>query len=290
MSSRSPLAIVTMTYNEGDLVSVWRRHYAAQVGDARCYVIDHGSTDGSVSDLGDVNVVRIPRSPQDDKMRAGFLSCFCASLLCWYDAVVYVDIDELLVADPARYNSLLSYAASVERDGIRTAIGFDVIHPSSEEPTMDWSRPVSEQRRWLRFSSAMCKPVLIRQPVSWAPGFHCIDAPPRFDNLYLFHLRYADRDAGLARLARTRTQPWKRHDAGMHQRMADDRWDAMLSGMAGLERRDDIVLGENDPALREWLARVMESAKSRTEELYKIDLHLSGDALWRLPDRFVGTF
>jgi hypothetical protein len=136
----------------------------------------------------------------------------------------------------------------------------------------------------------MCKPVLIRRPVNWAPGFHNIDAPPRFDELFLFHLRYADLESGLARLARTRAQAWISPEAGSHQRMEDAVWRDMLLRMAGLPRNALTTLGLDDPSLHAWLAKVMQSAASREAELYRIDLHLNGDALWRLPERFAGRF
>lgn len=54
------------------------------------------------------------------------------------------------------------------------------------------SNPVLEQRTLVQFVSPMCKPLLIRSPVSWGGGFHCCEHPPEFDDLYLFHLRHAD--------------------------------------------------------------------------------------------------
>jgi glycosyl transferase family 2 len=288
---RAPLAIVTMVYNEPQFLPLWLRHYTAEVQARHCYVIDHGSDDGCTDPArlpAGLNLLRIPRSPQDDARRCRFMSQFCAALLVWYESVIYVDVDEILVADPGLHASLADYAASLDRDAVISAIGLDVVHSPEDEPELDWERPVSQQRHWVRFSSSMCKPVLIRRPVSWAPGFHNIDAPPRFDELFLFHLRYADLQSGLARLARTRTQAWVSATAGSHQRMADTTWRDMLLGMAALPRQAPNSLGLDDPSLHAWLARVVQSADSRQSELYRIDLHLSGDVLWRLPERFVG--
>lgn len=290
---RAPLAIVTMVYNEAVFLPLWLRHYTLQAEPRHCYVVDHGSDDGSTDRAGlpaGLNLVRIPRSPQDDARRCRFMSQFCAGLLVWYESVIYVDVDEILVADPALHASLADYAASLDAHAVISAIGLDLLHCPDDEPVLDWSRPVSLQRRWLRFSSAMCKPVLIRRPVSWAPGFHNIDAPPRFDELFLFHLRYVDLEAGLARLALTRAQAWGSPQAGSHQRMADTVWRDMLLGMASLPRLTRGTLGLEDELLHGWLARVMQSTSSRQAELYRIDLHLSGDSLWRLPERFVGCF
>ena len=290
---RAPLAIVTMVYDEPIFLPLWVRHYCAQVAPGHCYVVDHGSDDGSTDParlVAGLNIVRIPRSPQDDSRRCRFISHLCASLLIWYESVIYVDVDEILVADPALHASLADYAASLDPQAVISAIGLDVVHSPDDEPVLDWSRPVSLQRHWLRFTSAMCKPVLIRRPVQWAPGFHNIDAPPRFDELFLFHLRYADLQSGLLRLTRTRRQAWISPQAGSHQRMADTVWRDMLLGMAALPRHANRTLGLEDPALRSWLARVVQSAATRQTELYRIDLHLSGDTLWRLPERFRDTF
>jgi len=287
---KAPLAVVTMTYNEATFLPVWCRHYTAQVGASACHVIDHGSDDGSTDGLGAVNVVRIPRSPQDDARRARFLSSFCATLLEWYDAVIYVDVDELLVADPAQHASLPALAAALPDGAVLTAIGLDIIHRPDHEATLDWNRPVSFQRAFTRFSSAMCKPVLVRRPVAWAPGFHCIDALPAFGPLFLFHLRYADLSDGLARLDRTRRQPWSSPEAGGHQRMSDAHWASMLSAMAILPHQEGLDWSPADPHLMRWLRAVMDSTASRTHDLYRIDLHISGDTLWRVPHRFVGRF
>ncbi len=289
---KAPLAVVTMVYNEPVFLPVWLRHYAGQAGAANCFVLDHGSDDGSTAAaaLAQASVLRLPRSPQDDGRRCGFVSDVCASLLNWYDAVIYTDVDELLVADPAVHASLAGLASTLDRDAVVTATGFDVIHVPDEELALDWDRPVTLQRSWLRTSSAMCKPVVIRRRVAWAPGFHCIDDVPRFGPLFLFHLRYADLPSGLLRLHRTRSQAWVTPEAGSHQRMPDERWEGMLRAMAGLPKCHVATLLPDDPMLSAWQDQVMRSAAGREDALYRIDLHLSGDSLWRIPDRLRRRF
>ena len=132
---KAPLAVVTMVYNETVFLPVWLRHYAAQVGAANCFVLDHGSDDGSTTPavLREASVVRIPRSPQDDGRRCGFVSDVCAGLLNWYEAVIYTDVDELLVAD----SPLVELVPFLDPDAVVTATGFDVIHVPDEEPALD---------------------------------------------------------------------------------------------------------------------------------------------------------
>ncbi|AFW02052.1 hypothetical protein BAR24_13515 [Gluconobacter oxydans] len=285
---KKPLAVVTMVYNEPEHLLAWRRHYGAQVGEQACYVIDHGSTDGSTDLLGQINRIRIPRSPQDDERRTRAVGKFCDSLLEWYESVIYVDVDELLLADPALFPSLTHFAQANIRPVV-TATGLDVIHRPESEAALDYTRLVSFQRQHVRFSSAMCKPVLIRTSVTWAPGFHCCAemAPEMGAPLFLFHLRYADLPSGLNRLERTRTQPWCSNDVGQHQRLANQDWENMLRGMADLPVVET-TFDQHDQRLQNWRQAVEDSTASRIDERYRLDLHLNGTELWRLPERFVG--
>ncbi len=285
----SSVAAVTMCYNEPDFAALWARHYAAEIGARHCYIIDHGSSDGSLDGLAGVNIVRIPRSPQDDARRARFLSRFCGALLSWYDAVLHTDIDEILVADPDLHPSLAACCAAEARPVVN-AIGLDLLHRPDHERPLAGGMPVTVQRRWLRFSSAMCKPVLIRAPTEWAPGFHSVPAAPAFGALYLFHLRYIDLNRGLLRLGKTRGQPWEQQEAGAHQRMSNEEWSGMLRAMAGLPLRRDASLRPDAHPLRPWLERVVASGQGREQDIYRFDLHIYGDELWRLPSRFVGRF
>ena len=96
------VAALTMMYNEPVWASVWARHYAREVGAENCFVLDHGSTDGSTAGLG-VGVERLSRSTLDEDARAALISDRVAGLLRRYDAVVHSDADELLVAEPGRF-------------------------------------------------------------------------------------------------------------------------------------------------------------------------------------------
>jgi hypothetical protein len=230
-------------------------------------------------------VIRLPRSAQDDAWRAALIRDLCAELLDRFDAVLYADIDELLLADPARFADLSDYATRMAGD-VATAIGLEVQHLPDEEPPFDPARPLGAQRRWVRFASSMCKPALVRRPVAWAPGFHCAaDVPVAFDALYLFHLRYIDLGRGLARLAKTRAMPWADAAAGAHQRVDDAAWADMLRRIAGLPRRS-VPFDAAAPPLTDWLARLCAGMTGRERDIYRYDLHLSGDALWEIPTRF----
>lgn len=277
------LAAVTMAYNEPVWAPAWARHYAAQVGAEHCLLLDHGSDDGSTDGLP-VPVRRLPRSPLDDAWRVEQVRAVVAELLGRYDAVTYTDVDELLLADPALHPDLRAYAAATPHPVV-TAIGLDVQHLPDEEPALDLLAPLGAQREWVRFSAAMCKPALVRRPVAWAPGFHCCDAPLVTDRLFLLHMRYADLGLGLRRLARTRGQAFSSPDIAGHQRVPDGEFAGMVRAIAGLPRRE-CGLEPDAPPLLDWLERLRASRAEREGEVYKLDLSLSGDELWRLPERF----
>jgi len=283
-----PLAAVTMVYNEAVFLPIWLAHYASQVGAANCYVIDHGSDDGSTANLAPVNVLRLPRSPHDDTRRARFLSQFCSALLDYYAWVIHTDVDEIVVADPTRHADLPAYCATCRVD-IINAIGLNVLH-LPEDADFDPNRPVLAQRTGVAFSSALCKPVLIRRPVRWSPGFHSADADLTFDDLFLFHLRYFDRKAALARLDRTRAMPWADQAAGAHQRVSDEDFTAMLDNFARMGRRDDVAFDSAASPLQDWIEAVLNSQAGRERAPYPIDLHLNNYEIWRIPERFHAIF
>jgi hypothetical protein len=284
-----PLAIVTKFYNEPAYLPLWLGHYGRQVGLANCYLLDHGTDDGSARALGAANVIRLIRSPQNDYHHLRVIKTMCAELLTRYRYVLHVDLDEFVVADPAAYGSLADYAARCESELI-SMIGLELQHIPDREAPLDPSQPILAQRRHVWFNSALCKPNFTRGPLDWSPGFHCMKADTVFDDLYLFHLRYVDRDIGLQRLHRSRSQPWSHPDQASHQRLTDERWLAMLHGFASPDRLSDITAERQSAPLRAHLDRVIESRAGRETQDYRIDLSIHSPALWRTADRFSTIF
>ncbi len=278
------VAAVTMVYNEAVMLPIWARHYGRQVGPDHCYVVDHGSTDPIVVPPG-TNVLRLPRSPHDDARRAGFIGKLTASLLAYYDWVIHTDVDELVLADPREHPNLPAFCAAASPATI-SAIGFDIQHLPAHEPELDPTRPVGVQRGWVRFTSAMCKPVLTRTPVRWAAGFHSSDQPLAFANLFLFHLHWADRTLGLERLRKTRAMSWANGALGPHMRLEDHQWCSLFDGMARLPTSGPAAFSMQAPPIQTWLASIVASAAGRENQAYGIDLHINAPELWPIPPHF----
>jgi Glycosyl transferase family 2 len=283
------VAAVTMTYNEPDFLPIWARHYSAQVGPRHCYVIDHGSDDGSTDALGDINVVRIPRSPYDEDRCTRCISSFCSAQLEWYDCFIYTDVDEIAVADPVRHASLTTYCAVSKKDVV-TAIGFNVAHTKDELP-IDPTAGILEQRKWMYFTAPMCKPACTRRPFVWNAGFHrAQDVEPKFDDLYIFHLRYLDRNIGLRRLAKTRAQPWTHADTGWWARVTDDDCLKMFAAIDNRRKNAKVEVSKASGPVLDALSRTLGSSGGRLGEPDTYDLSYEVGELWPIPERFRPVF
>jgi hypothetical protein len=190
------LGVITMARDEGPMLRRWVDHYAAQVGAEHVLVVDDNSADGSTDDLP-CPVLRIPhlRKRGFETSRMGLLAGVSAGLLEAYDAILFCDADEFVVADPTRHESLRHFAAA--RPG-RSAIGFlglNVIHDQAREDALDLGRPLLQQRAFAKFLPLMCKPGLKWVPASWAHASHGILCPFEVDpELFMFHMKFADRD------------------------------------------------------------------------------------------------
>ena len=185
-------AAMTFVYNESVNLPIWIKYYGSQFGEQNLYVVDRGSDDGSTENLGNVNVVRVPRHEFDEDQKTSFMSSFHSALLNFHKTVVMTDCDEIIAPDPAKYRNLADYIDRVDFEYVN-AIGLDILHIMSEEGPLDLSRTILSQRRYGCFHSPSCKQLLSRVPMSWLPGFHSSNRPPYFDtDLYMFHTKVMD--------------------------------------------------------------------------------------------------
>ncbi|MGI4940925.1 MAG: glycosyltransferase family 2 protein, partial [Janthinobacterium lividum] len=73
------IAALTMVWNEPFFLPLWLRHYGRHLGPQNCFVLDHGSDDGSTEHLGGACRVLLPRTPLDEEKRARAVSSMAAS-------------------------------------------------------------------------------------------------------------------------------------------------------------------------------------------------------------------
>ena len=288
-SRTAPLAVVTMAYNEIDFLPLWLRYYGGQVGAENCFVVDHGSNDGSTDRIAPANRLRIPRSPFEDAARTRFVSEFCSSLLTWYRAVIYCDVDEILVADPARWSGLLDLAATTPHEMV-TAFGLNVLHWLHREADIKPGMPLLAQRQYGLFASSMCKPLLARRPISWDLGFHSADAPVVFDGLFNFHLAYVDLQTAWRRQAKRRATDYLTDEVARHHREDDATIYTWMENWSNLPTDDGVQFDQGCAGYRAMTERVKASEGSKPDSPFRIDIDIWGDRLLRIPERFRSAF
>lgn len=201
-------AALTFVFNEAVNLPLWIKYYGSQFGEKNLFVVDRESTDGSTSNLGDVNRIVIPRDAFDDRKKADFMSSLQNALINYYDAVVCGDCDELVVPNLGTYVSLADYVARMDTD-YATCIGLNVLHILNQEPPLNLGEPILSQRRYARFMSATCKTMVSKVPIRWMPGLHCLNLRPKIDkNLFMFHIKTMDYNLASARQMINRETTW----------------------------------------------------------------------------------
>lgn len=116
-----------------------------------------------------------------------------------YTWTLYSDADEIVVADPRKYDGLRHFM-DLCCDLQTFCEGYDVIQ-LPEEKKINYKLPYLMQRsRWAKDTTrSYNKPLLSRIPTDWDEGFHYIKGTPpdeiekiKDTGLYLLHLKHAD--------------------------------------------------------------------------------------------------
>ena len=292
------MAALTMVRDEPVMLPRWVEHYSRQCGGpAALLVIDDNTTDGSTDDL-DCPVLRVPSFIHRpfEPARMGFVSHVASALLESYDAVVFCDADEFLVAEPERFDTLTDLVRAKPATKVFGAIGMNVVHHVGAEPDLDPALPISEQRHLAKFIPLMCKPAVKKVHGAWTSASHGLKHTEwSIDpDLWLFHAKFADREA--LRLAaqgrleavlsdnRPRTTSWK---------FSGDRMVRILDRMtADLPTQDPYAAVPEFAPTAQQLRRVVvhEEDTWRARGGGRQLQRMRQGELVRIPERFRGTF
>lgn len=283
---RKPLAVLTMCFNEAIMLPIWQRHYGREVGPQNCFVLDHGSDDGSVDRLDcRINVERLPRSPHDEDRKVALVAETVERLLRDYERVLFTDTDEMVIADPRQFGGLLDFCRRRHADVV-TTFGLNVMPATGAEAQLDLAKPILGQRRWVQATAFLCKPTLVHRRTVWCAGFHLADAPTITDDLYLFHLAYMDTgitlDRQIVRNSSVPTQTSESHHAyspgliieWFNEHFASKPRSGSVDLAIGCTARDSFESALHDGTSPPWNSRIT-------------NLELTSD-LWPLPERFYG--
>jgi hypothetical protein len=201
--TKQPLAVVTMVYSDYPMLKRWYEYYGAQVGVENLFIFSHGNDPEHRRIAPGANILNAPRDEtltKFERRRWRMLSFLASGLLESYNWAMVVDVDEIVMVDPAITTSLVDHLSDRYGDP-KTAppsispFGLNIIHvPEAEpDPIVD-GEPILARRRHFIPTRAYSKPCLVREPVIFGPGGHRNNLGLRHlsDSLYLVHLKWAD--------------------------------------------------------------------------------------------------
>lgn len=281
------MAVVTMARDEGPMLRLWVDFYARAIGRENLFVFDDHTTDGSIENLGAMvhEAPELPGAGSFDRARLRLMNGVAAGLLETYDYTIFVDVDEFLIPDPARFTGLKEFLARRPKRDVIAAMGLNVLHDTRGESSLDFSRPILAQRQFAKFVPIMCKPAIKRVPANWIGASHGVDRPYVIDpGLFLLHLKFADR-ATLRRVA-DRRQATGRSPRSSWSKSGDE-ITAMLTEFVG--GRDPETVPIFKPP-RDRLDRIVREVKIgyKSSGLRQLDA-MSKRPLVRIPPRLSGS-
>ncbi len=193
-----PLALVTMVYDDDVFLDIYLRHWDRFVPREHIFVLMHGNYERYEAMARGCNTLRIHRGamhPDSERDRWRMLGHFASGLATQFGKVMYTDVDEIVVLDPAvgpdPADYILNHSAPVVAPH-----GVDLVHlPDAEPGDYDPARAVLDQRRHVSANGYYSKPAITSVPIRWSSGGHFCDREDyALDrNLTLFHLRLFDR-------------------------------------------------------------------------------------------------
>ncbi len=205
MGSTARTAFATMVGDEPFFLPLWIAYYAQFVPKSHLFILVDGPHRSLPAQAQDCQVIVLPYvtpGPGWDRSRWQMISSFTATLLHRFDVVAFNDVDEILLADPACGLDLLTLIARAQQVGVISPFALELLHRTDLEPArLHANAPILSQRRFARINASYCKPCVTSRPVNWSIGGHYADFPDlNLDTqLYLLHLRFADRDMLLER-------------------------------------------------------------------------------------------
>ena len=243
-------AVFTIVQNEGIFLPLWLAYYERYFNRQDIYVLDHNSDDGSTVNVGGrCRLISVHRAESFDHFwLKTTVERFQAFLLQSHQMVLFTEVDEFVIPDPAQYSDLAAYV--IARDGaVVRCSGYNIVHQPDELP-LRFEMPILKQRRFWQRDHCYDKRLLSNVPLTWTVGFHGElsfgDAPPDAE-LFLVHLHRVDYATCLARHRAAALRPWNSRDVE--------------------ERRGFQHLIVEDEAFHQWFYHGPDLAGSALEEI-----------------------
>jgi len=187
-------AVFTIVKNEAFFLPIWLKHYQKYFDNSDIYVLNHESTDGSITGL-DVNVINVFNPVTFDHMwLLKTVQDMQRDLLEKYECVLFAESDEIIYSTDL---SLSTYIDAFLKDTscqYRRVTGYEVKHNVGSEPDLIGNTNILKDRNyWFRYTM-YDKTLLSKVPLTWHVGFHYIHEPTPApeESLFLMHLHRLD--------------------------------------------------------------------------------------------------
>ncbi|CAF2463298.1 unnamed protein product [Rotaria sp. Silwood2] len=208
------IAVLTICRSEGVYLSIWLTYYRRYFADEDIYILDNDSTDGSTSKLS-VNVIHVHSEKYFDHLwLVDTVQKKVQDLLDnGYKYVLFCEVDEIVVPDPAIYPlGLIDYIKRTNFSVVRVK-AYDIRHNVTFEPKLKLNGSILQQRLYWMRHPAYDKPLLTSRSLHWAVGFHtCKEPATKDENLIMFHLQRMDHDFYMKRTSWKSQQNFKMED------------------------------------------------------------------------------
>lgn len=210
------VACITTVRNDRIFLRKWIEYYGSNFGRQSLFVIIDGLDEEIPAGFEGVNFLHLRhrdwaaevrntpmRRVVMEHNRSRAISDLARTLWRYdYDAVIATDVDEFLIADPARHASLDAFIqAHPPRTSTLSGLGLDVVQDLKSEPAIDPTRAFLQQRRVAVMSNAYTKPVLAFRPVTWGAGLHRVKGRNFHihPDLFMLHFGMIDYEVAMGR-------------------------------------------------------------------------------------------
>lgn len=282
---KAKVAVLTQSLSSGFYFPVWYSYYSKHCGAENLFVVTQGVTASEFAgfDLG--GIIRLPDLAFDEGQRVRFMSKQVAGLLEHYETVITVDSDEILVPDPSLGVDLRDFVNGCVFPYV-TSIGIEVFQMPNEPPLNVRDPILLHQRSVAYLNSSLCKTSVTRVNVQWGVGYHYCSLYPAFNNLYLFHLKRADKELQLGWMKHMSRRNISTEQMRTYFAPELERIEASIAAISKRPFSEDDGVLSRKPFFEKFLNKIKYDTR---DGIYRGE-HFADTHLLKIPDDFRGVF
>lgn len=217
------LAVITIIKDEDIFLPVWYNYYKKQVPETDIFIYDN---DSKIKIPGEYkNFIPIHSGFEFDHiwLRQTLYKIMAYQLL-FYDYVLCVDADEIVIPDPRKYKNIVDYVNKNKGKETIYSTGYEVFGKKADTP-INFNTALFAQRHYWTKLKNFFKPVISSIPIKkMYSDYHCESvADPE---LYLAHLNRIDYATSYNKYNREKSYKWNPEDLkktdGWQHRISND--------------------------------------------------------------------